>query len=59
MGTLSHGHLAQNPSHHKEANKFRPAMYLDSAANYQGFTHFVIRVQQEHLTGKSCNTKGL
>lgn len=59
VGTRSHGHLAQSPSHRKEANKFLPAVYLDSAANYQIFTHFIIRVQQEHLTGKLCNTKGL
>lgn len=48
MGTLSHGHLAQNPSHHKEANKFRPAVYLDSAANYQ-----VLHIS---LSGSNKNT---
>lgn len=58
MGALSHGHSAQSPSHRKKANKSLLAVYLDSAANDQIFTHFIIRVQQEHLMGKLCNTKG-
>lgn len=54
VGTLSRGHLGQSPSHRKEAKKFLRAEYLDSAANYQIFTHFIIRVPQEHLTWGNC-----
>lgn len=37
-----------------EGRKFLPALYLDSAANYQIFMHFIIRVPLEHLTWGNC-----
>lgn len=35
-----------------QAEEFPPAVRFISAANYM-FMHFVVRVQQEHLTGGS------